>query len=90
VALDAATNSATSILTGDRHLQANGKPVKQGLFIYSTNTVLNWTRELHSKVQNGPIGGLSFADGHVQFTRMADLNSSFRNQRLTTNRIIVP
>lgn len=87
--LDAITNS-TSILGGERHLEINDKAVNPGLFVYSTNAVLNWSRELHSKVQNGPIGGLSFADGHVQFTRITDLNSFFRNQPLATNHIIVP
>jgi prepilin-type N-terminal cleavage/methylation domain-containing protein len=87
--LDALSNSA-SILTGDRHLEADGKAVNPGLFVYSNNAVLNWTRELHGKVQNGPIGGLSFADGHAQFMRVKDLNSNFRNQPLVTNRLVIP
>lgn len=87
--LKATTNSRT-IFGGERHLEVNGKAINSGLFVYSTNLVLNWTHELHGKIQNGPIGGLSFADGHVQFTRIADLNSSFRNQRLATNHIVVP
>ena len=90
VGLNSVTNDAVSILTGDRHLQANDKPVKPGLFVYSTNAVLNWTRELHGKAQNRLIGGLSFADGHVQFTRIAELNSFFRNQPLPTNYFCVP
>jgi type II secretory pathway pseudopilin PulG len=52
--LDATTNGSF-IFSGDRHLEADGKPVNPGLFVYSTNAVLNWTRELHGKVQNGPI-----------------------------------
>ena len=90
--LDATRNSRV-IFGGDRHLEANNKAVNSGLFVYSTNLVLNWTRELHGKVQNGPIGGLgglAFADGHVQFTRIKDLNSFFRNQPFVTNHIIVP
>src|SRR5665213_585927 len=40
-AFDASTNSAVSILTGDRHLEKNGKPVKAGSFIYLTNIAMN-------------------------------------------------
>jgi hypothetical protein len=87
--LDAGTNSV-SILTGDRHLEVSGKVANKGLLVYTTNTVLNWTRELHGKSQNGPMGGLSFADGHVQSTRVKTLNSSFQSQQLATNRLIIP
>jgi type II secretory pathway pseudopilin PulG len=87
--LDATTNN-TAILGGERHLEVNGKAVNPGMFVCSSNAVLNWTRELHGKVQNGPIGGVFFSDGHVQFTRIKDLNSIFRNQPLATNRLCVP
>ncbi|HEV2695393.1 MAG TPA: prepilin-type N-terminal cleavage/methylation domain-containing protein, partial [Verrucomicrobiae bacterium] len=86
--LNALTNS-TSILTGDRHLEADGKAVNPGLFVYTTNATLNWTRELHGKVQSGPIGVLSFADGHVQIVKGKDLSSVFKNQPVATNHIIV-
>jgi type II secretory pathway pseudopilin PulG len=87
--LDATTNSQ-AILSGERHLEANDRPVDSGLFSYSTNMILNWTRELHGKVQNGPIGGLSFPDDHVEFARMKELNSFFRNQLLATNTLVLP
>ena len=87
--LDVGTNSA-SILTGDRHLEANGKAVYQGLFIYSTNAVLNWTRELHGKVRNGPIGVLSFADGHAEAVKTANLNTVFQRQGSVSERLAVP
>src|SRR5579863_5265681 len=43
-----ATNAFAGIMTGDRHLSADGTPVKPGLFTYSTNMVMGWTTELHS------------------------------------------
>ena len=88
--LDAGTNTS-SILGGDRHLEAGGKSIGPGSFVYSTNLLMNWTRELHGKVQNGPLGVLFFADGHGQVTRNKDLNPLFQNQPLAnTERLIIP
>jgi len=88
---DASTNNQSlSILTGDRHLEANGKAVRSGLFVCSTNTVLNWTRELHNSDRGRAMGVLSFADGHVQLTRKQDLNSFFHSQAFATNWLCVP
>jgi len=90
VELDASTNAAASILTGDRHLQANGKPVNPGLFVYSTNLSMEWTRELHGKSSSGPFGVMTFIDGHGQIIRGAQLNSVFQQQGSITNRLAVP
>lgn len=65
-------NASTMILSGDRHLEANGKPVNSGLFTYTTNMVLNWTDGFHLTDQGKPWGGFSFADGHAQFVRTED------------------
>jgi prepilin-type N-terminal cleavage/methylation domain-containing protein len=90
LSLDAGTN-AGSILGGDRHLEAGGKNVGPGSFIYSTNLFLNWTHELHGKIQNGPLGVLIFADGHGQVVRNKDLNPLFQSQPLAdTERLIIP
>jgi len=88
--LDVGTNASFFVLGGDRHLEAGGKNVGPGSFIYSTNLTLNWTHELHGKVQNGPVGILSFADGHCQVTWNKDLNPLFQNQRLAADHLIVP
>jgi prepilin-type N-terminal cleavage/methylation domain-containing protein len=90
LSLDAGTNGSF-ILAGDRHLETGGKSAGPGSFIYSTNLFLNWTHELHSKVKNGPIGVLVFADGHGQVVRNKDLNPLFQNQPLAnTERLVIP
>jgi prepilin-type N-terminal cleavage/methylation domain-containing protein len=90
--LDAGTNTPinTSILGGDRHLEADNKPVHPGLFICTSNMVLSWSSELHGKMRNGPHGGLLFGDGHVQFTTSKDLNDFIQSQPAATNRFAVP
>ena len=85
--LDVSMNSK-SVLGGDRHLQADGKPVGSGSWIYSTNMHLSWTRELHGK--NGPIGVVPFGDSHVQAIKANDLNRYFRDQPAATNRLVIP
>jgi hypothetical protein len=90
VELDASTNNAASILTGDRHLEANSRPVKPGLLIYSNGINMNWTRELHGKVSTAPIGVLSFVDGHAEVVRGINLNSIFQRQGSITNRLAIP
>jgi len=90
--LGAGTNTpiSTSILGGDRHLEADNKPVHPGLFICTSNMVLSWSSELHGKMSNGPHGGLLFGDGHVQFTTSKDLNDFIQRQPAATNRFAVP
>jgi prepilin-type N-terminal cleavage/methylation domain-containing protein len=89
VSLDGGTNPANSILTGDRHLASNGKPVNPGLFTYTTNSIMNWTHELHANVKN-QVGVLSFADGHCEVVRDTGLGSIFQREGLATNRLAVP
>jgi prepilin-type N-terminal cleavage/methylation domain-containing protein len=89
-AFDAGTNNAVNILTGDRHLENNGKPVKPGLFIYSTGAVMNWDRELHGNFKNCAIGVLSFTDGRVEIVRDANLKSIFQREGVATNYLAVP
>lgn len=89
VAFGSGTNQATAILTGDRHLIGNGKPVPPGLFAYSNGFAMNWSRELHGSVKT-PYGNLSFADGHAQGVRGADLTSIFERPGLATNLLAVP
>jgi len=74
-----------SILTGDRNLQADGRPVKPGLFLLTTNRDMNWTQEIHRRY-----GILAFADGHVERVKTNMLSSYIVNQPLATNRLCVP
>jgi prepilin-type N-terminal cleavage/methylation domain-containing protein len=90
--LDATTNTVTSltILAGDRHLQANGQPVKPGLFLFTTNSAIGWTRELHSNNRTAPVGVLVFTDGHAEAAVTKSLPAIFQRQDLATNRLVVP
>ncbi len=90
VGLDASTNATASILTGDRHLQSSGKPVKPGLFVYSNSYFMDWTLELHGKSSTTSMGVLSFIDGHCEMVRGINLNSIFQRQGLITNRLCIP
>jgi prepilin-type processing-associated H-X9-DG protein len=86
--LDSVMHSTNSILSGDRHLQLNGIPVKPGLHTVTTNTSIAWTKELH--YSGKMIGGnLAYADGHVQYTRES-LQRVIRQQPQVTNRFLVP
>jgi hypothetical protein len=92
VNVDASANTANTILTGDRHLQANGNPVKPGLFVFTNGMAMGWTSELHGNSANNPVGLMSFADGHAQrvLSRDSALTKIFGQQGLTTDRLIVP
>jgi prepilin-type N-terminal cleavage/methylation domain-containing protein len=87
--LDTATNSPVSVLTGDRHLQSAGQPVQPGLFTWTTNLDIGWTRELHTSGKTAPAGNLLFTDDHVEWVRK-DLTTVFRRQGVAASRLVVP
>jgi len=84
-----ATNTTTTILSGDRHLQASGNPVKAGLFVYTNGMAMGWTRELHPTLESG---NLSFPDGHVERVTMTSegLTTVFKRQNVASTRLLVP
>jgi len=84
VGLDASLNNPNSILAGDRHLQADGEPIKHGLFNVTPNLSLSWSQELHRHHQ----GNILFADGHVEFSKQP--TAVFQRQGIATNRLAVP
>ena len=86
--LDAVTNM-NCILTGDRNLEFNWKPINFGIFVQTTNTMLKWSEGFHGG-QGKPAGVFSFADGHVQRIGQSDLNRTLQNQPLATNRFCFP
>jgi hypothetical protein len=92
VNVDATTNSSNTILTGDRHLQANGNPVKPGMFAFTSGTAMGWTHELHGSPTTNETGVMAFADGHGQIIMSRDSASTevFRKQNLATARLLVP
>jgi len=87
VNVDAPTTTATTILTGDRKLVANGNPVRPGLFYYKTTSDLDWARGVHDKGRR-TAGILGFADGHAEFVSATNLNAVFGRQG--SSRLEVP
>jgi type II secretory pathway pseudopilin PulG len=90
VNVDAAPTNAAGILTGERHLVANGWPVKPGLFFYKNTSDMGWTRELHGKSGSEPYGFMSFADGHAEFVYNKRLNAVFQQQGVVFSHLAVP
>jgi prepilin-type processing-associated H-X9-DG protein len=91
VAVDAGTNTPECILTSDRHLAGNGKPLKPGLFVCSPSNSMSWTRELHSgKNDTRTRGIMAFVDGHAESVQNTRLNQVFLRDNLATNRFCVP
>jgi len=91
--VDATTsNPVNTILAGDRHLLANGRPVKPGLFTFTNYTSMGWTLELHGNQGYHPFGFIGFADGHVQGEWDKDnaLTTLFQEQPLISERLTVP
>lgn len=87
--LDAITNM-NSILSGDRHLEFNGKPVNAGVFVETTNAPLNWSEGFHGTYDK-PWGCISFGDGHAQsFVRTEGFNLYLHEQPFATNRFCFP
>lgn len=87
--IDVGTNVALSILTGDRHLEMNGQPVKPGLTVYNSNSKMNWTRNLHS-TGKFPNGVVSFLDGHCERLWGTSTDFAFQRQGMAAQRLIVP
>ena len=90
ISLDSSTNPSASILTGDRNLADDGKPLKAGLFVQTPVSKMSWTRQIHLENHKTPLGFCSFADGHVQGIGDADLDSFFLRENLATNRLCIP
>lgn len=86
---DVSTNKSEIVgytfLAGDRNLQANGQPVKPGLFVLTTNLSLNWTHEMHLDC-----GNLAYGDGHVDTRRTNDMNGTFQPQSGRTDWLVFP
>jgi prepilin-type processing-associated H-X9-DG protein len=78
-------------MSGDRNLQSEGKPVKPGLLVLTSQSKLSWARELHAKNPNlkDPGGNLLFLDGHVEWNKL-NPSMAFRMEDDATNRVAVP
>lgn len=86
--IDVVTN-LHSILIGDRYLEVNGKPVKSGMFVQSTNTAMNWSAGFHS-FGSEPRGVFLFGDSHIELVPAGKLNFYLQLQPLATNRFCFP
>lgn len=84
VNLDAVTNSAGSVLAGDRHLRIDEQKIAPGLFRVPTNGVFGWTRELHSRDRE-PCGNVAYADGHGELQK-----GTFPIKGHEANRLVIP
>ena len=79
------TNAARySIFSGDRFLRANGRAVKSGWFLLTTNSTMTWLPDRHSGR-----GNLGFADGHVESTQ-TNFDAIVRSQPQSTNFLAIP
>jgi prepilin-type processing-associated H-X9-DG protein len=87
--LDAGTHGPYFFLSGDRHLQTNGQPLKAGLFTLTTNCAIGWARELHARSSKDPGGNILFADGHVEW-ETKNLSSKFQRQGMVANQLAIP
>ncbi len=88
LSLSATVPATNTIVAGDRHLAFSGQPISAGTFVWTTNSSMGWTRELHP-MRAGTGGVLAFADAHVQFTR-TNVATLFAKQGLGVNRLAIP
>jgi prepilin-type processing-associated H-X9-DG protein len=70
-------------------LEVSGQPVKPGLFMLTTNAVVHWTREMHSRDPGKQCGNILFADSHVEFLR-TNLSAVIQRRGLAATRLAVP
>ena len=82
VSLDAQDIWPQVILSGDRHLALNGRPLGTGLFQILTNSPLTWTKAIHRNC-----GNLLLSDGSVQTTTQRQLTNALANQGIATNHL---
>lgn len=87
--LEAIPRSAVAILSGDRNLEIDGRPVEPGVSAWIDEDAISWGSGLHSSDDRIRRGNLLFADGRVEFVRN-ELAEVFRRQGATTNRLLLP
>ena len=92
LALDAAPDSETNLLAGDRNILVKGAPARNGVLEITLNQVsssnnltVGWTKEMHNEC-----GNVLFADSHVEQLDNATLRDALRTSGLATNRFLLP
>lgn len=90
VSLDANTNSAHALLSGDANFAINRVPVKSGLLELYTNTPVTWTSARHYISGNiGLADGSIVSNGDPQ-KNTANLTNLLTQTGLATNRLAIP
>jgi prepilin-type processing-associated H-X9-DG protein len=86
VGVDAEDTFPQMLLTGDRNLAFQGKPVGPGLFLVTSNrTALSWTKTIHNAR-----GNIGLADGSVQIFNSKQLALVAASQSCDSNRLAIP
>jgi hypothetical protein len=85
VGLDADETLPAMILAGDRNLVTNGVEVVPGLVVITPNTTVGWSGKMHKFA-----GNFGLADGSVQQSTSAVLQTYFSRTGTNVNRLAVP
>jgi competence protein ComGC len=85
VGLDADETMPAMILSGDRNLVTNGKPVLPGLANITTNNILTWSAKIHNLA-----GNIGLADGSVQQTSSVRMQKFFQDSGTNLIRLAIP
>jgi len=80
------TMNPQMIRFGDRHLEANGKPVRPGMVVFGEKDQVTWSATLIHKKS----GNISMADGSVQSTTSDSLKNFLQTTGVATNRFAIP
>ena len=78
------TQSAKSILAGDRHLSVSNQLLSSGLFVTTNYAALGWKGFHPSR------GVLAFVDGHAETIKTDKVQSAFQQQAKGPNRLVIP
>jgi len=74
-----------AFLSGDRNLASRTGALGHGVFPVSTNTWLNWTKDIHRSR-----GNVALSDGSVRMLDQTNLLKAIQGQGIQTNRLAIP
>ena len=85
VGLDADETKPTTIISGDDNFAVGADIPKRGLYMLSTNSPVEWTKERHIKQ-----GNIGLADGSVQGFSTRAFRRALIQTGIATNRLAMP
>ncbi len=85
VGLDAEDTKPDTIITGDDNFAVGTDIPKKGLYLLSTNSPVEWTKERHIKQ-----GNIGLADGSVQGFSTPAFRQALIRTGIATNRLAMP